>query len=379
MKSWQHGYDLDILKGIATRFQNHDGSRPLGAFSKVKENTVAAWLHQGRITDGEAIVASRAAKVKTSVKDFTGEVKVVMPKGTTVIERAAGTAASLIPMLKTLTGEGPVLWKTWADHPVDNEVAAALGLQNSGTMIAASSEVKTIWTRLPSESSQGLSPAQTAGIVPLCFPTPHSLTHWLPMVAQRWADHYSSYNKRRSWSAASLRSFGGNAGFIEKPAEMSKKWKLEHPETLETVCGDTELMDFLPDARKVLASLPCRFERVRLMRLAAGGELTRHADITDRNAGMEVDKIARLHLPIKTNPQVEFTTWDLTNTPTTIHMAAGRWWYLDVRKPHQAANNGEADRVHLVADAIVTHELIAHINSAAKEGQHREIIDPREG
>jgi len=369
MKPWQHGYDLDILKGIATRFQDHDGSRPLGAFSKVKENTVAAWLHQGRITDGEAIVASRAAKVKTSVKDFTGEVKVVMPKGTTVIERAAGTAASLIPLLKALTGEGPVLWKTWADHPVDNEVAAALGLQNSGTMIAASSEVKTIWTRLPSEASQGLSPAQTAGIVSLCFPSPPSLAHWLPMVAQHWADHYSSYNKRHSWQAASLRSFGGDPSFIEKPAEMSKKWKLDNPEALESVCQDTELMDSLPNARTVLGSLPCQFERVRLMRLTAGGELSRHADITDRNAGMASGKIARLHFPIETNPEVKFTTWSLENTPSQFHMEAGRWWYLDVRKPHKAVNEGAADRVHLVADAIITPKLLDIINESAKEQQ----------
>jgi hypothetical protein len=154
--------------------------------------------------------------------------------------------------------------------------------------------------------------------------------------------------------------------FIEKPAEMSRKYQQEHPERLSWPIMDTPLLDELPGARDILGSLGCSLERARLMRLGAtGGELTRHADITDRNAGTRLGAIARLHLPLITHESVRFTTWDINNQPRTLHMEFGRWWYLDVRKPHQAINESAFDRVHLVADCIVNEHLQSLIAEAA--------------
>ena len=48
-------------------------------------------------------------------------------------------------------------------------------------------------------------------------------------------------------------------------------------------------------------------DRIRFMRLRAkGGELARHADITDREAGTADGMIARFHIPIVTSPAVRF-------------------------------------------------------------------------
>jgi len=72
-------------------------------------------------------------------------------------------------------------------------------------------------------------------------------------------------------------------------------------------------------------------------------------------------------VPVETNPACDFTSWTLADTPTQAHMAAGCWWYLDVRKPHRAVNGGTGDRVHLVADAVVTRELREVLDAAAAQ------------
>lgn len=371
MKAWQRGYDLAVLGSLAARFQHHDGDRTRGAFSKVKENTVAAWLDAGRLTDsGTVLLAAREAQTRTSVKDFTGRVAVVLPPGAVVIQRAAGPASALAAEIDRCAAGAPILWKAWAHHPDEQAAAERLGLRRAGTAISASSEVRTIWVRSPAQIATPLPAAEEAGIVPLpdlATGDAEALSGWPALVADLWIDHYSSYNARRSWHAVGLRSYGGDPAFIEKPSEMSKAWKAEHPDMLHLPVLDTPLMDALPGARALLAALPCRLQRVRLMRLTVGGELKRHADITDRDAGVQSGRIARLHLPVETNPACDFTSWTLADTPTQAHMAAGCWWYLDVRKPHRAVNGGTGDRVHLVADAVVTRELREVLDAAAAQ------------
>jgi hypothetical protein len=140
---------------------------------------------------------------------------------------------------------------------------------------------------------------------------------------------------------------------------------------LDAECIDTLLMEKLPSARNILDRIHAPKERVRLMRLTGdGGELTRHADITDRNAGLEDGQIARLHYPLVTNPQVQFTSWNLNNAPTTTHMEAGKWWYLDVRKPHAAVNAANSERIHLVVDAVVNDWVRSFIaNESVRSAQ----------
>ena len=45
------------------------------------------------------------------------------------------------------------------------------------------------------------------------------------MMDYEFTNHYSNYNKDKSWSAISLRGYSPEWSFITKPAEMSKKWK----------------------------------------------------------------------------------------------------------------------------------------------------------
>ncbi len=371
MKPWQKGYELDYLKEITRRFKEHDGDRCLGAFVPVKENTVANWLAEGRLFLNEkTAIAHRIAKTTTTVTDFRGVDIASFPPGTLIVERVASASpkdlSEQIQMLaQSDAGQRPILWKAWADKQVEQSAAAIVGLLELGTVVRASSEILTVygikatdWTGWPADHD-------LAGISPIHIPTSTGLTEqdladialWPSIVERQWVDHYSSYNKRRSWHAVALRSFGGSALFIEKPAEMSKAWKAEHLDLLAAEIQDTPLYDQLPGARRILGRFPCDFERVRLMRLTSGGELSRHADIIDRNAGTANGKIARLHLPIQTSPSVEFTSWNYRNEAKTVHMSLNHWWYLDVRKPHRAINPGQVERIHLVADAVSNQEI----------------------
>lgn len=355
---------METLQPLARLFQAHDGDRPLGAFSKVKENAVAIWVSEGRLASlPDAAVAYKWLRSGQQIADFTGEPVLSVPAGALSIERAAGSAEGIVSLIRSICPpNSPIIWRHWADHPEELRAAEALHLRRSGTLVRASSEILAVSSRGCSPIREGLAPADTVGIAALGLEPPAGLSQqiasWKPIVEQLWVDHYSSYNKRRSWSAVALRSFGGSLDFIEKPAEMSRKYQQEHPERLSWPIMDTPLMDGLPGARALLEGLGCNLERVRLMRLGAtGGELTRHADITDRNAGTRIGAIARLHLPLITHESVRFTTWNMENSPETVHMAPHRWWYLDVRKPHRAINESAFDRIHLVADCIVNEPL----------------------
>lgn len=181
--------------------------------------------------------------------------------------------------------------------------------------------------------------------------------------AEPWAQHYSSYNKRQSWTAFALRGYiPEDPSFIIKPAEMSKKWKAEHPELTHAKCDDTIARDHFPSVDHVLDRLPGQAQRLRLMRLAGGGgELSRHADITDPEAGTADNCTARLHIPLKTPEACRFIGWDIDGNRAEQHLGVGSLAYLDTRKPHSVINPADQDRVHLVIDCLSTRELRAMI------------------
>jgi hypothetical protein len=176
---------------------------------------------------------------------------------------------------------------------------------------------------------------------------------------QAWTQHYSHYNKRKSWTAFSLRGYcPGDPGFVAKPAEMSKQWKLENPKLLENVCDNTRAAASFPGTLRVVNRIPGAKERVRFMRLGpAGGELARHADITDREAGTQDGRVVRLHIPLLTHQDVLFEGWGLRGEHQEMHFAAGGLYYLDQRKPHRVLNRSSLERIHLVVDTYSSQVL----------------------
>jgi len=173
-----------------------------------------------------------------------------------------------------------------------------------------------------------------------------------------FTNHYSNYNDKGSWKALSLRGYRSDSAFITKPIEMNKKWKAENLGSLNWQIEDTPLRTQFPEVEVLLDQLPGEKHRIRFMSLKPkNGELRRHTDLVDPDQGIADGKLARIHFPIVTNDKVEFQNWDWDGNGEPINMKVGEAWYLDVRKPHRAVNNGNTLRIHMVVDVESSEEL----------------------
>lgn len=375
--AWAKGRPLDELKAVAQLFQEHDEGLTLGAFSKVKENTVASWSESGQLLllvdeDDRPCAAAAIAECsgRRRISDFGGRLLGQQAPGHHRVARFAarpGFEQALADALLDRAQGAPLWLDAWQEHPRDRAILGLLGAAWRGTKIRASSELIGVW--LVGESIEPAEPTFWDGLG-LALSSiefdPFPLLDQIDALGPAWADHYSSYNEGHSWSALALRGYGGRPGFIEKPAEMSKAWKAEHPDELTWELADTGLRSDLPAAEELISLVPGEHHRVRLMRLApGGGELTRHADITDPDAGISEGALARIHLPLRTNEGVRFQSWLPDGSRCGLHMPAGRACYLDTRKPHTAINGGESERIHLVIDAVVTTDLLQLLREPA--------------
>ncbi len=367
--AWAKGYPLEQLRAVAAVFKAHDKPYVLGAFTGVKENTVAQWLFDGELlvlTDGPngnpvACAVERKARARSSIKDFSGAAIGQVLPGDLVIKRLAGPPELLKEMLEENLALPERAWlEIWQEHKPSRQAAHAAGFEWVGTKIAASSELIGVWAR-GIAGAQAPSVFEQAALVRLrgLQLDVEPLARALRAKDPAWADHYSTYNKGKTWSALSLCGYGP-PDFIIKPSEMSKAWKAENAKLLGAPLGNTTLRKMLPEAEPLIAAIPGVKHRIRLMRLEREqGELTRHADITDPDAGVAPGRLMRIHIPIETNPKVMFTQWLLDGARRERHFPAGQAWYLDTRKPHTAVNKGASARIHLVLDVESSPELLA--------------------
>jgi hypothetical protein len=185
-----------------------------------------------------------------------------------------------------------------------------------------------------------------------------------------FANHYSNYNASKSWSAVALRGYSDDSACILKPAEMNEKWQVENSRKSWRLQW-TQLVDAFAGVKPFCAQLcddiDTQIQRVRLMKLApAGGELERHTDQVDKETGTRAGQFLRIHVPVATNDRVIFTTWNCDGCASKTNMKVGEAWYLDTRKPHQAINGGDSDRIHLVIDVQSNEKLLAMLRAPEK-------------
>jgi ribosomal protein S18 acetylase RimI-like enzyme len=156
------------------------------------------------------------------------------------------------------------------------------------------------------------------------------------ILAEEFVPHFNTAYYQGDWSAVPLRSIGGRADQI-------------YPDpTARSAFADTPLLARCAYLNEVLATVRCPQQSVRLLRLKAGSVIKEHSDF---DLGFE-DGEVRLHIPIITNPGVEF----ILNQVRVI-MNEGECWYLNVNLPHRVANRGTEDRIHLVIDCVVNDWL----------------------
>lgn len=304
-------------------------------------------------------------------RDFSGAIRTEIERGDLVVKRLAcrvGSEKLLATALRRTIVDNERLWvRIWQEHVSARKVVDELGGKWVCTKVLSGSELVGIWcvgnpaaiSALPHSESWTLRRLSVA---------PLSVDRARAALWKRYSDfvtHYSTkYNSFDSWSAFSLRSYGGESNFIMKPTEMTKEWKRRNQGKLLWKLRNTVARKALFEFETLIQAVPGIKHRIRIMRLAAGGSVGRHSDIVDRETGTTEGKTLRIHVPISTNAQVQFTSWDLFGKQQTAHMKEGEVWYVDTRKPHQVDNGGNTDRLHLVMDVLSCPELISLLDGS---------------
>jgi hypothetical protein len=147
-----------------------------------------------------------------------------------------------------------------------------------------------------------------------------------------WIRHFVEQHFSGDWSVIPLR---GPAGATHPILQI-------FPNPSVTAFADTPALALTPYFQSVLAAFACPLQCVRLMRLTPGSRIEPHSDY---DLAFE-QGVVRIHVPITTNPGVEFR---LNDVP--VVMAPGEAWYLRLSDLHRVENRGCTDRVHLVIDA----------------------------
>lgn len=156
--------------------------------------------------------------------------------------------------------------------------------------------------------------------------------------ADEWIGHFNTPLYQGDWSGIALRAVkGGNSPL--------------YPDLFATEgFVETEMMRRCPYVQNVLYSFECELTSVRFLKLGAGAWIRSHRDY---QLGIEDGEI-RIHVPVATNPQVEFV---LDNQ--LIEMKEGEAWYLNFNLHHSVRNAGATDRIHLVVDCVVNDWILS--------------------
>ena len=193
---------------------------------------------------------------------------------------------------------------------------------------------------MPTEQSEGVpGPIIPDRLrLPLRFDAARLQEDLARLSPEDWVPHFNKGYYQGEWSGVALRAVGGKAaGLYPDP-------------TAREAFADTSMLSQCPAAREVLSSFGCPLLSARFLKLAAGARIREHRDYNLGYADGEV----RLHIPVTTNPEVEFHL-----SGQRIPFATGECWYLDFNLPHRVENRGSTDRVHLVVDCVLDDWLRA--------------------
>jgi len=357
MKAWQHGYDLDYLKDIEKLFDDYN-QYTLSPFAKYKKNNIAESLHKNRlILLDDARLEVAESKAKSKIKVYGNTVLGEKLSGDITISKLSGNISTLKNKINEYTAD---CWLyVWAENNSHVELAKECGFCEVGPKITSYGEIYKIYYRGEPREFPEIDPVEFVGIKKVdnvdgdLIESIRSKLDKLP----EFTNHYSNYNKGKSWSALSLRGYTDDPAFITKPSEMSDAWKKDHV-GIDFTLQDSVLYNLFPEVRDLIEPYGDDVHRVRFMLLKPkSGELSRHTDQVDPDSGGSLGKLARLHFPIVTNDMVMFTVWDTDGVEQNVSMSVGECWFLDTRKPHKAVNFGSEDRIHLVVDVVTKESL----------------------
>ena len=167
-------------------------------------------------------------------------------------------------------------------------------------------------------------------------------------VSAGWISHFIRQNYEGEWSIVPLRHIAGVRHPFQKILADHRATEFE----------DAPILSDCPYFREVIDAFRCPIRCVRLMRLAPGSVIKEH---TDHELEFEMASV-RIHIPIVTNPHVEFEL-----NQEKIDLRPGEAWYLRLSDPHRVSNKGATERVHFVLDASVNKWVADLFDQALEE------------
>jgi len=159
----------------------------------------------------------------------------------------------------------------------------------------------------------------------------------------------TKYNAKGNWDAVSIRGYSDDITNILKPGVLESNVEVQ-PLRWTHLYEQAELLPL----KEILVHIPAEMERVRVMRLKAGTRISKHTDKVDK--AIKNGDIVRIHVPLKTNANVNMTLWEDTQA-NVYHLETGKYYYTDVSKPHAVENLADFDRLHLVIDCFNNPKL----------------------
>ena len=165
----------------------------------------------------------------------------------------------------------------------------------------------------------------------------------------------TKYTKGNDWTAISLYGYGSKITDILKPGVLKSSVNIDEQLQWTSLHEATPLNPVF----KILENLPCKYERVRFMKLESGKVIGKHRDKIYKDLGCDDGQIMRIHVPIRTNDDVVFSLYESPRAKVAYeyNLKTGHYYYMDVTKPHAVRNMSEVDRIHLVVDCYVNDSL----------------------
>lgn len=171
--------------------------------------------------------------------------------------------------------------------------------------------------------------------LPLAFDITSIASEVETFTPDEWQPHFNTQYYEGDWSGIALRAPAG--------AHVAL-----YPDPAAETYVDTPALERCPSVSKVLDEFECETEAVRFLKLGAGASILEHRDYL-----LSIDDgLARVHMPIKTSPDVEFYL-----DGERVIMYPGEAWYLNFNLPHRVRNNGDNERIHLVIDCVANDWL----------------------
>jgi len=355
MKEWQKGYELDTLIDWTNKFEAYN-KYCFSPFQKAKKNGMATALHKGQLHEQQGVVYEiRTAKAKSKIKMFGAgpEIAEVL-QGEKVISKISyadgNTGENITNILNVF--EEPIWCHIFEEDKLLKDAVMNAGFRKIGTKVSTFSDIVGVYYKggrkfIPVPETENINILKTK--LEFDHNVIDDLAQYLIDMNLEYTNHNSNYNKGKAWQALSLLGFEKDSTYVDKKADLKEDRPLVK----------TDLYDKLESkVDHFLDKIPGKFDRVRFMTLKpGGGELARHTDQTDPTWGTTNGKMVRLHIPLKTNDKVIFTSWDNNGEKHIHNMKKGECWFLDTRRPHTAINGGDDIRIHLVADVWANNDV----------------------